>query len=90
MCLICGGGRGCTEHKFLPHADSRVIPILHSPWATIGVSHFLNEEAILLAPFFSSFSILRGGVTIPSVMEASWFCEKSSGIGKVEDVKPVL
>jgi hypothetical protein len=23
-------------------------------------------------------------------MEAGWFCEKSGGIGKVEDVKPVL
>jgi hypothetical protein len=41
-----------TEHKFLPHADSRVIPILHSPRATIGVSHFLHGEAILLAPLF--------------------------------------
>ena len=25
-----------------------------------------------------------------SVMAAGWFCEKSGGIGKVEDVKPVL
>jgi hypothetical protein len=25
-----------------------------------------------------------------SVMVAGWFCEKSGGIGKVEDVKPVL
>jgi hypothetical protein len=41
------GGSSCvwTEHKFLPHADSRII--LHSPWATIGVSHFLHGEAIL-------------------------------------------
>jgi hypothetical protein len=30
------------------------------------------------------------GEPVFSVMAASWFCEKSGCIGKVEDVKPVL
>jgi hypothetical protein len=30
------------------------------------------------------------GEPVFSVMAASWFCEKSGSIGKVEDVKPVL
>ena len=30
------------------------------------------------------------GEPVFSVMAAGWFCEKSSWIGKVEDVKPVL
>jgi hypothetical protein len=30
------------------------------------------------------------GEPIFSVMAAGWFCEKSGGIGEVEDVKPVL
>jgi hypothetical protein len=29
------------------------------------------------------------GDPVFSVMAAGWFCEKSGGIGKVEDVKPV-
>ena len=30
------------------------------------------------------------GEPVFSVVATSWFCEKSSGIGKVEDVKPML
>jgi hypothetical protein len=30
------------------------------------------------------------GEPVFSVMESSWFCEKSGWIGKVEDVRPVL
>ena len=30
------------------------------------------------------------GEPVFSVMAASWFCEKSGRIGKVEDVEPVL
>jgi hypothetical protein len=65
-----------TKHKFLPHADSQVIPIMHSPFftATIIVSHFLHGEAILLAPLFPHssfsifpFSILQADVTNPIV-----------------------
>ena len=33
---------------------------------------------------------VRGEPIFISVMVASWFCEKSGWIGKVEDVKPVL
>jgi len=53
-----------------------VIPILHSPRATKGCHTFLHGEAILLAPPFphSPLSILRGGVTTPSV----WFLREKS------------
>jgi hypothetical protein len=30
------------------------------------------------------------GELVFSVMAAGWFCEKSGGIGKVEDAKPML
>jgi hypothetical protein len=65
LCLICGGVRGCAEHKFLPHADSRVIPILHSPISTghnRGVT-LSTWRSYPIGSSFSAFSILRGGVT---------------------------
>jgi hypothetical protein len=37
-----------------------------------------------------AFHINVWGELVFSVLVAGWFCEKSGGIGKVEDVKPVL
>jgi hypothetical protein len=63
------------EHKFLPHAGGNgnshsPFSILHSPRASKGCHTFLHGEAILLAPLFphSPFSIVRGGVTTPSIV----------------------
>ena len=46
-----------------------------------------DERPVLL---YSSVGINVRGELVFNVMEAGWFCEKSSLIGKVEDVKPVL
>jgi hypothetical protein len=63
------------EHKFLPHANSRVIPILHSLFSILHGP----QRGVTLSPWrsypigssFSSFSILQGGATNPNGVPSS-------------------
>ena len=60
--------------KHVNIANTRVIPILHSPRTTIGVSHLSPRRSHPIGSSFSSFShspILRGGVTTPNVLWSS-------------------
>jgi hypothetical protein len=60
-----------TKHKLLPHADSWVIPIIHSPFSTglVGCHTFSMEKLSYWLLFFLilPFSIIWGGVTTPNV-----------------------
>jgi hypothetical protein len=64
----------------------RLVIFLQS-WTSTG--YFSNPTGSFVTNCLFSPIIVRGELVF-SVMTAGWFCEKSGGIGEVEDVKPVL
>jgi hypothetical protein len=64
-------------------------------WDATGCPNSKKYQSILAVDVHRTVRLPRlspnvRGEPVFSVMAAGWFCEKSGGIGEVEDVKPVL